>query len=412
MVKSIFHIQNLFSAVFVGLFCLFGISQQYDPDNQLLWQITGKGLKKPSYLFGSYHSNDTRLFEFSDSTFSAILNAEAIVLEADIYSLFTLYDSRDEKIQLEIDANGKPYTSNKKASSTKYGNENGRPQFLDAYFQQIAYNSGKKFFPLESVQSQMDAYENITYHNYKEFSISTLSLSEENILQTYLSGDIETMRQSLKAQLAVSANAYNLLITNRNVLMAKGIDSLCRKHSLFVAVGAAHLAGKEGIIQLLKNKGYTVRQVGATFSDKPTKSEITLRKFNTYLYSDTAHHFSAVFGGMPKADTTAKNFKIVYQEMGQGNTYIIEVLPIDNSVVLSDKVDDLFYTSQASNIQEIIISNDIQAFEGIANIYGLGDCWRRVFIYKDQLFKLTCYGGNKFMNSDRYKKFFDRVVTF
>ena len=412
MVKSIFHIQNLFSAVFVGLFCICGISQQYDPDNQLLWQITGKGLKKPSYLFGSYHSNDTRLFEFSDSTFSAILNAEAIVLEADIYSLFTLYDSRDEKIQLEIDANGKPYTSNKKASSTKYGNENGRPQFLDAYFQQIAYNSGKKFFPLESVQSQMDAYENITYHNYKEFSISTLSLSEENILQTYLSGDIESMRQSLKAQLAVSANAYNLLITNRNVLMAKGIDSLCRKHSLFVAVGAAHLAGKEGIIQLLKNKGYTVRQVGATFSDKPTKSEITLRKFNTYLYSDTAHHFSAVFGGMPKADTTAKNFKIVYQEMGQGNTYIIEVLPIDNSVVLSDKVDDLFYTSQASNIQEIIISNDIQAFEGIANIYGLGDCWRRVFIYKDQLFKLTCYGGNKFMNSDRYKKFFDRVVTF
>jgi uncharacterized protein YbaP (TraB family) len=402
----------LLSAVFVGLFFVCGISQQYDPDNQLLWQISGKGLKKPSYLFGSYHSNDARLFEFSDSTFSAILNSEAIVLEADIYSLFTLYDTRDEKIQLEIDANGKPYTSNKKASSTKYGNENGRPQFLDAYFQQIAYNSGKKFFPLESVQSQIDAYENISYQNYKQFSISTFSLSEENILQTYLSGDIEEMRQSLKAQLAVSANAYNLLITNRNILMAKGIDSLCKKHSLFVAVGAAHLAGKEGIIQLLKNKGYTVRQVGATFSDKPTTAEIALRKFNSFLFTDATHHFTAVFGGMPKADTTSKNFKIVYQEMGQGNTYIIEVLPFDNFTVLSDKVDDLFYTSQALNIQEIIISNDIQAFEGIANIYGLGDCWRRVFIYKDQLFKLTCYGGNKFMNSDRYKKFFDRVVTF
>ena len=412
MVKSIFHIQNLLSAVFVVLFFVCGISQQYDPDNQLLWQISGKGLKKPSYLFGSYHSNDARLFEFSDSTFSAILNSEAIVLEADIYSLFTLYDTRDEKIQLEIDANGKPYTSNKKASSTKYGNENGRPQFLDAYFQQIAYNSGKKFFPLESVQSQIDAYENISYQNYKQFSISTFSLSEENILQTYLSGDIEQMRQSLKAQLAVSANAYNLLITNRNILMAKGIDSLCKKHSLFVAVGAAHLAGKEGLIQLLKNKGYTVRQVGATFSDKPTTAEIALRKFNSFLFTDATHHFTAVFGGMPKADTTSKNFKIVYQEMGQGNTYIIEVLPFDNFTVLSDKVDDLFYTSQALNIQEIIISNDIQAFEGIANIYGLGDCWRRVFIYKDQLFKLTCYGGNKFMNSDRYKKFFDRVVTF
>ena len=396
---------------FIAVFNCTGFTQQYNPDNQLLWQISGKGLKKPSYLFGSYHSNDSRLFEFSDSTFSAILNAEAIVLEADIYSLFTQYDTRGEKIKLEIDANGKPYTSNKKASSTKYGSENGRPQFLDAYFQQIAYNSGKKFFPLESVQSQLDAFENITYQNYKQFSFSTLSLTEENILQTYLSGDIETMRQSLKSQLAVSANAYNLLITNRNILMAKGIDSLSRKQSLFVAVGAAHLAGKEGIIQLLKNKGFIVRKVGATFSDVPTKAEIALRKYNSYLFVDTIHHFSVVLGGMPKQDTTSENYKLVYQEMGQGNTYIIEISPIDNSTILNDQVDDLFYTSQASNIQEIYLENDVIAFEGIANIYNLGDCWRRVFIYKDQLFKLTCYGGNKFMNSDRYKKFFDKVKT-
>lgn len=385
-------------------------SQRYDPDNQLLWQISGKGLKKPSYLYGSYHSNDNRLFKFSDSTYAALLNADAVVLEADIYSLFTQYDPREENIVLNIDGSGKPYTSDKKASRTKYGSEDGRPQFLDAYFQQVAYNAGKRFFPLESVEEQLQAYENITYHNFKEYSLSTLSLSQENILQTYLHGDIDNMRQMLKAQLAVSGNAYNLLITNRNITMANGIDTLCRKQGLFVAVGAAHLAGPEGIIQLLKNKGYTLRQVLASYAESPSPAEIALRKFNSYTYMDPERGFSAVFGGKPKADSTARSFKLVYQEMGQGNTFWVEVIHDDEELSLSSRLGDLFTNSNQSGIIELTLPGGVQAFEGITNIYGTGDCWRRVFIYNDQVFKLTCYGGNKFMNSDRYKRFFDRVV--
>ncbi len=387
-------------------------AQHFDPNNQLLWQISGKGIKKPSYLFGSYHSNDNRLFKFSDSTYAALLNADAVVLEADIYSLFTEYDPRVENITLQFDGSGKPYTSDKKASLTKYGSEDGRPQFLDAYFQQVAYNAHKRFFPLESVEEQLEAYENITYHNFKEYSLNTLSLSQENILQTYLTGDIENMREMLKSQLAISGNAYNLLITNRNIIMANGIDSLCRKQGLFVAVGAAHLAGPEGIIQLLRNKGFIVRQVSATYAETPSPAEIALRKFNNYTYDDPAHSFTAVFGGKPKVDSSFRTYKLVYQEMGQGNTFWIEVSKNSEQTELSSRLDELFNNPNSSGIQEITLPNDIQAFEGITNIYGTGDCWQRVFIYKNQLFKLTCFGGNKFMNSDRYKKFFDRVVVY
>lgn len=389
--------------------CNFAFTQRFDPTNQLLWQISGKGIKKPSYLFGSYHSNDNRLFRFSDSTYAALLHADAIVLEADIYSLFTQYDARDENISLAFDANGKPYTSDKKASQTKYGSEDGRPQFLDAYFQQFAYNSGKRFYALESVEEQVEAYENITYNNFKDYSINTFSLSQEHILQTYLNGDIENMRQTLKSQLAVSANAYNLLITNRNVVMANGIDTLCRKQGLFIAVGAAHLAGPEGIIQLLKNKGFIVRQVSATFASAPTASELTLRKFNSYTYKDSIRGFSVTLGGMPKVATATNAVKLIYQEMGQGNTFLVEVIKEENQLELSSRVDQLFNISNRSSIKEITLPNGLKAYEGITYIYGSGDCWMRVFIYKNQLFKLTCYGGNKFMNSDRYKKFFDKV---
>lgn len=386
------------------------LSQRFDPDNQLLWQISGKGIKKPSYLYGSYHSNDARLFRFSDSTYAALLYADAVVLEADIYSLFAEYDPRVANVTLNIDGSGKPYTSDKKPSLTKYGSEDGRPQFLDAYFQQVAYNAGKRFFPLESVEDQLEAYENITYHNFREYSINALSMSQENILQTYLRGDIENMRQMLRSQLAISGNAYNLLITNRNIVMANGIDSLCRKQGLFVAVGAAHLAGPEGIIQLLRNKGLNVRQVSAGYAESPTAAELALRRLNSYTYKDPLRSFSAVFGGKPKADSTARMFRLVYQEMGQGNTFLIEISKDDSPLSLSSRLGEFFAGPERTQVKEIRLSNDVQAFEGLTTIYGTGDCWRRVFIYKNQVFRLTCFGGNKFMNSDRYKKFFDRVT--
>lgn len=402
--------ENRFIALLILALCFThssAFSQRLEPNNQLLWQISGKGLKRPSYLYGSYHSNDNRIFKFSDSTYAALLHADAVVLEADIYSLFNEYDPRIGNNGLQFDSRGNPYTSDKKASLTKYGSEDGRPQFLDAYFQQIAYNSNKRFFPLESVQEQLDAFENITYNNFKDYSLNTLSLSQENILQTYLKGDIENMRDMLKSQLAVSANAYNLLITNRNIIMANGIDSLCRKQSLFVAVGAAHLAGPEGIIQLLKNKGFTVKHVSATFTETPTPAEVSLRKFNSYKYEDTLRNFSVVFGGKPKTEKSSNAFKLVYQEMGQGNTFWVEVRNNEESIELRSRVKDLFTTDKAPS--EIKLAGDIPAFEGITYIYGVGNCWMRVFVYKNQLFKLTCYGGNKFMNSDRYKKFFDKV---
>ncbi len=395
--------------VFVFVYSSVLWSQRIDPSHQLLWQISGKGLKKPSYLFGSFHSNDHRLFDFTDSTYSAIIHADAIVLEADVYSMFTQFDSRVAETDLKFDSRGKPYTTDIRASRTKYGNEDGRPQFLDAYLQQIAFNSGKKFFALESVESQLALFDDISFQNYKAFNLKSLTYTQEGILQSYLHGNIDQMRAMLKSQLAISANAYNLLITDRNVKMTQKIDSLCRKQSLFVAVGAGHLAGEEGIIALLRQKGYTVRQVVATFSEEPTKEELKLHEYNWYHYSNEDFFFKVDFTGKPIVDTTAEHLKLVYQEMGQGNTYWIEVQDRNNDNNLSGLLDELFYLPNQATLSEFSLTNGIQAFEGITHIDGIGNCWRRVFIYENRIYKLTCFGGNKFMNSDRPQRFFNRI---
>lgn len=389
-----------------------GFSQPLSSGNQLLWQISGKGLKKNSYLFGTFHSNDNRVFQFSDSTYFALLKSDAIVLEADIYSMFDEYDSRLENYNMIFDPSGRSYTTSKKASTTKYGNEDGRPQFLDAYLQQFAYNSNKKFFALETVKEQLVAYENITYSSQKEYNFGNLTIGKDYSIDTYRNGDIEGIRQMLKTQLSVSGNAYNLIITNRNIVMANGIDTLIRKHNCFIGIGAAHLAGEEGVIQLLRNKGYTLRPIIAVYSPTPTKEAVEIRKYNSTTYVDSLHRFSAVFGGVPKVNDVDGHRKLIYQEMGQGNTYLIEVYANESNKTIENQLDDFFSSNNNIKPREIWLDNQIQAFEGNTFIYDIGDCWRRVFIYEGNIFKITCYGGNKFMNSDRYRKFFNQINLF
>lgn len=177
-------------------------------DNQLLWKITRKGSKKVSYLYGTFHSNDPRIFRFSDSLYAALEKSSTYVLEADIYSMFYQIDTRIKKPTIRFDASGNPFTLNRNASKTRYGDENGRPQFLDLYFQLLALNSNKKCVPLESIEGQLSMLEIINEKN--KTPLQTLEkINEEKILQTYLNGNIESIRLLTEKQLAKKKKRIN-----------------------------------------------------------------------------------------------------------------------------------------------------------------------------------------------------------
>ena len=380
--------------------------------NQLLWKISGRKLKKPSYIYGTYHSNDPRVFKFSDSTYSVLLRSEAIVIEADIYSMFAELDTRANTPKFEFDAAGTPYTTSKRATKTNYGSEDGRPQFLDLYLQLLAYNLNKKCYTLESIEDQLAAYALINKSRILGIISPTEKISQEKVMEIYLSGNIERIREMMERQLSDTKDAYQWMITERNFIMADGIDTLCKKNSLFIAVGAAHLAGPTGILKILKDRGYKVQQVNATYAEEPTRSAKEIQKQNSFTYADPTSGISVQFGGKPFVKQDDNYEEIVYREMGQGNTYLIEIERIGKNYNLSKYVESIFNAPEQTKIQEITLSNGLKAYEGLAFVYGTGHCWRRVFVYKDKLIKLTCYGGNKFMSTDRYKKFFDRVVLF
>ena len=78
-------------------------AQEINDKHQLLWEISGNGIKQKSFLFGSLHSNEKQLFNLTDSTYFALDQAKTIVLEADIFSIFDDYDTRQDYVEMNYD---------------------------------------------------------------------------------------------------------------------------------------------------------------------------------------------------------------------------------------------------------------------------------------------------------------------
>ena len=76
--------------LFFAFLCLnTSQAQLLDLEKELLWEVSSPKSTVKSYFFGTLHANDRALFELSDSVYIAFDNAQKIVLETDIYQLFS-----------------------------------------------------------------------------------------------------------------------------------------------------------------------------------------------------------------------------------------------------------------------------------------------------------------------------------
>lgn len=403
----------MFKFLLLFFFPLTLQAQSTNSDHELLWEISGNGLKKTSYLFGSFHSNDKRLFNLSDSTFLALKNAEMIVLETDIFSLFDDWDTRTTMLDIEYDNQGQPYVASPYATETIYGNEDGMPQFLDAFFEQYCWNAGKKFEALEAVDFQMNLLEDLEEADYTSLRWGALLTDQEDLLTTYLKGNIYELDDLLRASLSIYPNGYEKIITERNVDMASGLDSLLRAgNGLFSAIGAGHLAGAEGVINLLRRKGYRMRKVAATYSEQPSLARKQVFAAKTYTYINDSLGVRAELPGKPKVimgNSASYDLKLVYRDYGQGNTYEIEIYPRSEEVGLAELSEIYIASPSESPVRKIELEGGGEAWEGLADAYPEGLYWARVVMNEESFIVLKAYGGNKFMNSNRPQRFFDQV---
>jgi uncharacterized protein YbaP (TraB family) len=385
---------------------IFGFSQlNFDKANQLLWEINRKDLKQPSYIYGTIHLNNPEVFKFSDSVYYALNQARYFASEVDIQQLFTTLNTPlNEK--LLVSANGRIYSSSIFSTKNSYGSIKGWPQFLDSYLYQIAINSGKKMVALETIDDQLTAASSVTFSGY----LKNTTLSEKELINVYLTGNLHSL-QHIIYQDFKGTNGYSELITKRNQKMIVKIDSMIHLGSSFITVGAGHLAGKNGLLTLLYQKGYSVRPVESTFTNQLQTAKKFFSSHHFYNYKNTSPLFSIRFGMKPTFKIDEEN--VMYLEsrdLGQGNLYLLEVEPLPSEKYNQENyLKENFYQPVNATLNHFQLADKSDVYEGIVSIEEYGLAWKRIVFHGGYLYKMTCSGSLPFLLSNRAKDFFNSL---
>ncbi len=287
----------------IQLLAFLGIcmsSKAQTTEKSLLWEISGNGLKKSSYIYGTMHVGDKRVYDFKKSMTKAFKKADMLALELNMDSVnqmsvmskllmdgdTTLKDllSDDEYTQVETffkDSLNMPLSMYNKMQpiftssiigTRNVGTEN--EDALDLYLFKEAKKMEKPVRGLEVIEEQVGAFNAIPYDAQAKALLKSIQAAYgentnssepnmEEMMNYYVEGDLEklvTMTESLDSDDPEISKLFNeVFLVKRNHNMANRAEPLMKEGSVFIAVGAAHLGGKEGVIQLLRNKGYTVK---------------------------------------------------------------------------------------------------------------------------------------------------------
>jgi uncharacterized protein YbaP (TraB family) len=140
-------------------------------------------------------------------------------------------------------------------------------QGLDQHFFNLAEKAGKKIEPLETVDFQIDL---ITGFSPEEGELIMKSTLEDidtaekelgELLNAWRNGDTQTLQKLLNHAMADAPAIFKRLVTDRNRQWLPKIAEWCRlDQSVIVIVGAGHLVGPEGVVELLRKQGLKVVQ--------------------------------------------------------------------------------------------------------------------------------------------------------
>ncbi len=278
---------------------------QVEDKNSLLWEISGKNLKKPSYLYGTIHLIPKNDFFLSDATKKVFDASQKVTFEINMkemnnpmamISIFTkammpngktLKDFLNAEdyglVQRKFDSIGMPLkmlerikpmflsvmlgTDGEKITAEGGAiSESSKSTSYEMEFLQMGEKQKKEFGGLETVEFQMGIFDSIPYKVQAEMLVKTIkngSAGNDDLgkmVEMYKKQDIEAMSKMLQSDDQNELAGYeNMLINSRNSswipLMAKAMS----EKITFFAVGAGHLGGEKGVVNLLKKEGYTVK---------------------------------------------------------------------------------------------------------------------------------------------------------
>ena len=259
---------------------------------QLLYKIEGKGLQKPSYIYGTIHIMPKKQFVISESITTALKECESLVMEVDI----------NMDLKTQIDAAQRSLLSDGKTIADITSAENAKkirqfcmdslnwkeskytrmsrltPFFLTSVILQDLIGKSKSFevelnklaeknkmtiLGLETIQLQMELVNDVPYDEQIKLLLEGLTTNNSeynNMVDCYLKKDINKLGE-LMNDAELSPEFYSNFLVKRNQNWLPLISKLAQEKSIFIAVGAGHLPGEQGVLKLLQWAGYTVTPI-------------------------------------------------------------------------------------------------------------------------------------------------------
>lgn len=268
---------------------------QPNPEEETwLWQISGNGLSKPSYLFGTIHVLCPDDFILSDGVLEKLNKSKQLVLEvADAENpanLMLVLESMTMKGKKLKDL----YTEEEYAELKQFFKDSLNsdietlasfsPMFTmtsvlpamlgcteiksyESELTALARKQGKEVKDVETLQQQLSIFDTIPYHIQAQELLRTVrNWAKEKqtfrvLVDIYINQQFQYSQAFIHSTMGDMTEYEDVLLTNRNKQWIPKIKAYAAEKPTFFAFGAGHLSGTNGLIELLRKEGYTVTPI-------------------------------------------------------------------------------------------------------------------------------------------------------
>lgn len=289
--KIINRMLNLRKPNIFALFLFIAFLNLHSQESSLLYQINGNGLHQPSYLFGTIHMIPKSDFFLTDSMIAKFNTCDALITEIPmdlslkdqiaLAQRMFLPNGNSYKDYMDQDAFNRFYSflvdslniRQKKVeryirikpvflSGILMKEMLGKIKIYEMEFHKMAKKRDMIFLSLETAKEQMNIVDSISMEmQFKDMDKSSSLQTEYNkLLKAYKRQDFTNLCNLLDDD-SDFEKIKSVMLDNRNRNWLNEIVDMISGQACFIAVGAAHLCGPEGLIMLLKKAGYNITAI-------------------------------------------------------------------------------------------------------------------------------------------------------
>lgn len=261
----------------------------------LLWEVTGEGFRQPSYIYGTIHAICPTDFKLTEQVKQKLKATERLSLEVDMDAPNFMVELQQAALLPEGGSLRSFFTKKdyallaahfQKTMSLNLGQlDNMKPFMLHSMLlsqltecqavsyeqtlMEMAQQQGKEVIGLETVGEQLSAIDKMPASMQAAMLTNMVTDMEKarktyrKMVSLYLQQNLEGLDKLFRGE--YEAEEYKLyeeaFLVNRNKRWIPVIEREGKIQPTFFAVGAGHLPGENGLLELLRKQGYTVTPV-------------------------------------------------------------------------------------------------------------------------------------------------------